>query len=73
MTPIDILKEKWDQVRAAIKARWGDQITDRDLDQVAYQHDQICHLIGEKCGVSERRARAEFNKILDGISLGGHV
>ena len=64
----DVLKEKWDHVRAAIKARWGDKITDAELDAVAGQHEKLCHLIGDKCTMRVHEARGELNKILDGIA-----
>lgn len=67
MAALDFLKENWQKVKAVVKERWGDKISDAELDAVAGQHEQLCHLIGEKCGLNERRAREEINKILDGI------
>ena len=64
-----VLSEKWDEVKAALRRRWGDKISDRDLDEVAHQHDAICHFIGEKCGMGERKAREEVNKVLDGLTV----
>lgn len=69
MTVTDRFKEAWDQIRAWAKDRWGDKISDADLERVAGQHDQFCHLIGEKCGLSERVARAEVEKALDSINF----
>jgi len=68
-----VLTEKWDEVKAAIRARWGDKVSDADLDGISRQHEEICHLIGGKCGLSQRKAREEVNKVLDGIivSRGG--
>ena len=68
MSAAELFREKWDQVRAAIKARWGNKITDAELDEVKGQHEKACHLIGEKCGMKASEARSEMNKILDGIS-----
>lgn len=65
----NLLSEKWDDVKAAIKDRWGDQITDTELDSIAHQHDEICHLIGGKCGLNERQARSEFNKVMDQLTI----
>ena len=70
MSAVDIFRKKWNEIRAAVKERWGDKITDADLDRIAGQHEQLCHLLGEKCGLSERRAREEVNKILDSVQLG---
>ena len=69
MNALDHLMEKWDEVKAAIKKRWGDKITDRDLDKVAGQREQLCHLLVEKCGLPRvEAANREIDTILSGIS-----
>ena len=67
MTTLDLLREKWDDVRAALKARWGDKITDAELDEVAGQREKLCHLLGEKCKLGEQAANREINIVLDGL------
>ena len=69
MSALDTFKDRWEDIRNAVKQRWGDKITDRDLDQVAHQRDELCHLIGEKCGLKQREANRELNAILDGITI----
>ena len=68
MTATDVFKEKWAGIRQWVKEQWGDKITDADLDQVAGQREQLCHLLSEKCGLSERVANQEINKALDSIT-----
>ncbi len=71
MAAVDLFKTKWDEIRQAIKARWGDKITDHDLERVAREREQVCHLIGEKCQMSLQKARQELNSILDSIIVSG--
>lgn len=69
MSAIDAFKANWQKIREAVKKRWGDKITDRDLDEVAGQREKLCHLLGYKCGLSEREANKELDNILDSITL----
>jgi uncharacterized protein YjbJ (UPF0337 family) len=65
----NVLEERWQEIKAAVKKRFGDKITDAELDQVAGQHDQLCHLIGDKCGLSEHQSRREVQTIMDELAM----
>lgn len=69
MNAADMLMLKWEEVKAAIKKRWGDKVTDKDLDKVAGQREELCHLLVSKCGLPRvEAANREIDSILSGLS-----
>jgi hypothetical protein len=67
MSTIDMLKERWDDVRSAVKERFSPKITDDDLANIVPDYDVLCDLIGSRCNVSKKKAEDEVRKILDQI------
>lgn len=64
-TGSDLIKERWDEIRQAIKARFGHKISDEDLADAVPDHAALCDLIGKRCEFTEHKARNEVNRILD--------
>ena len=64
-TGTNLIKEKWDEIRNAIKARWSHKISDEDLAEIVPDHAALCDLIGSRCELTEHQARTEVNRILD--------
>ena len=64
-TGTDLIKEKWDDIRQAIRARWGHKISDEDLAEIVPDHAALCDLIGHRCEMTQHQARNEVSRILD--------
>jgi hypothetical protein len=65
MSTVDLIKERWEDVKEAVKARFEPKITDEDLAEILPDHDVLCDLIGSRCDVSKQKADQEVRKILD--------
>ncbi len=59
----DILKGKWNEIKGAIKTKWGD-LTDDELMQVEGQQDKFVGLLQKKYGYSKDKAEKEYNDFM---------
>lgn len=73
MAILNDLKERWQEVRKAVLARHGDVIDEQELDEVAGQREKLCHLLGEKCGLTQAQANRELDQIMTSIQFGQNV
>ena len=53
------MKDKWKQVKGAVKERWG-KLTDDDLDTIAGRRDQLVGKIQERYGITREQAEREI-------------
>ena len=58
------LKEKWQEIREAIKGKLGTQISDEDLDRTNARRIDLCHLLNEKCGMTEQESSKYVDQVL---------
>ena len=65
-----LLKERWAEIQKAIKAKWGQKISDDDLAEAIDNQDVLCELVSSRCGLDAQSARREVKSILDGIQSG---
>ena len=65
---LDGLDGKWRQLRGQVKDMWND-MSDRELDQVAGQYDSLLVKLQEKYGYSRRQAEAELAAFLSRRSV----
>ncbi len=61
----EILKGKWNELKGAIKMKWGD-LTDDDLKKVEGQEDKFVGLLQKKYGYSKDKAQKEYNDFISG-------
>lgn len=69
MAAVDLFQEKWEHVKSWVKERWGDKISDDELDRVAGQREQLCGLINEKCGVPRKSINRDIDNILSDTQM----
>ena len=62
MTP-ETFTHQWAQIRQHLRG-WWDQLTERDLEQIAGQHDELVRLIQERYRYLRERAQAEIDQRL---------
>ena len=61
----EILKGKWNELKGAIKMKWGD-LTDDDLKKVEGQEDKFVGLLQKKYGYSKDKAQKEYRDFISG-------
>lgn len=59
----EILKGKWNEIKGAIKSKWGD-LTDDDLKQVEGEQDKFVGLLQKRYGYSKDKAEQEYNDFI---------
>lgn len=55
------IRGDWKQFRGQIKERWSD-LTDKDLDRIEGQRDQLIERIEDRYGVNRERAEREVRE-----------
>ncbi|WP_028357471.1 CsbD family protein [Brackiella oedipodis] len=59
----DTLKGKWEQLKGAIKEKWGD-LTDDDLTEAEGSSQKLAGRVQEKYGKTKEEAEKEVNDFL---------
>lgn len=58
----DIIEGKWEQMKGAVKEKWGD-LTDDDLQQMAGKRDKMAGKLQEKYGWTKDQAERELTDL----------
>jgi len=66
----DIMHDKLKQLRDAVKQRWG-ALTDKDLDMVDENLDQLPGLLLSRYGYTRQKAEKEISLFLDSLKPEG--
>ncbi len=56
-----VLREKWNQLKGAIKQQWS-KLTDDDIARIDGDYDQLVGQLQETYGYSRERAEKEVNR-----------
>jgi len=65
--PFNVLKSRWDDVRKRIKARWGNLISDADLEMVRGDRVALINLIVDQCNLDDRVVARELDRMVNDI------
>jgi len=60
----DVLKGKWQQVKGAARAKWG-QLTDDDLDQIQGNAEVLAGKLQERYGYAREEARRQADEFIN--------
>jgi uncharacterized protein YjbJ (UPF0337 family) len=60
----DILKGRWNQLKGAVKERWGD-LTDDEVNRVEGETQRLIGLIQERYGYTKEKAEADVADFLE--------
>tara|TARA_R110002072_G_scaffold25443_6_gene85227 strand:+ start:194705 stop:194953 length:249 start_codon:yes stop_codon:yes gene_type:complete len=57
------LKGKWNQLKGAVRAKWG-QLTDDDLDKVQGDAEKLMGKLQERYGIEKEAAKKQYEEWL---------
>jgi uncharacterized protein YjbJ (UPF0337 family) len=69
MSP-EAFTQQWAQIRQELRG-WWDQLTERDLEQIAGQHDQLVRVLQERYRYTRERAQEEVDRRLQAYQTTG--
>jgi uncharacterized protein YjbJ (UPF0337 family) len=69
MSP-ETFTQQWTQIRQELRG-WWDQLTERDLDQMAGQYDQLVRVLQERYQYTRERAQDEVDRRLQAYQTTG--
>jgi uncharacterized protein YjbJ (UPF0337 family) len=67
----DILKGKWNEIKGAVKEKWG-KLTDDDLTVVEGKKEKLLGLLQKKYGYAKDKAEQEYKDFIGRYKGKGH-
>jgi uncharacterized protein YjbJ (UPF0337 family) len=62
----DQLEGKWKQHKGKVREKWG-QLTDRDLDVIRGQREQLVGTIQERYGIAKEAAQEQVDEFVNAL------
>ena len=69
MSP-ETFTQQWAQIRQELRG-WWDQLTERDLEQIGGQHDQLVRVLQDRYRYTRERAQDEIDRRLQAYQTAG--